>query len=68
MRVALTVSLVVDEEAWAAEYGIPADRVRDDVRAHVANALHSHYVEELRLASEAIVKRPNNHRMANPFR
>jgi len=68
MRVALTLSLDIDEEAWAAEYGVDPARVRDDVRHHVAAALHGHYVEELRLARETVVKRPSSHRPPNAFR
>lgn len=68
MRVRLTVTLDIDEEAWETEYGIDADRVRDDVRSHLHNALHSHYVGDLGVAREVVVRREPSHRVVSGLR
>jgi hypothetical protein len=68
MRVRLTVTLDVDEEAWASAYGVDGSRLRDDVRHHVAATVESEYVERLRLARETVVRRESSHRVGNPFR
>ncbi len=74
IRIALTVTLVVDPEVWADEYGLRGGpgrldaAVRDDARHHVANALRSHYVDELRIARLVEVKRPAPRGSASPFR
>ena len=74
MRIALTVTLDVDSEVWASEYGLDADRpggtagaVRDDARAHLANALYEHYVSHLGIAREVVVRAPSSHRPARLF-
>lgn len=74
MRIALSVTLDIDPEVWANEYGLDADRpgglaraVRDDVRAHVANTMHEHYVTDLGIARETVVKAPSSHRSSRLF-
>jgi len=74
MRIALTVTLDVDPEVWANEYGLDTDRpgglaraVRDDVRAHVADAMYEHYVTHLGIARETVVKVPSSHRSSRLF-
>lgn len=64
MRVRLIVSLDVDEETWASEYGIESSQVRDDVRSHLANVLHEHYVGDLGVARDTTVRRESSHRPA----
>lgn len=66
-RVRLTVTLDVDEEAWARTYGVDASRLRDDVRHHVAGELHDRYVDALGLAREVVVRRESSHRVASLF-
>lgn len=68
MRVRLTVTLDVDEEAWTAAYGVIPQGMRDDVRHHVAATMRSEYVERLQLARETVVRRESSHRVGNPFR
>lgn len=74
MRIALTVSLDVDPEVWATEYGLDTTgpggisrAVRDDARAHLANTLHGHYVGNLGIARKVVVKAPSSHRPARLF-
>lgn len=62
MRVRLTVTLDIDEAAWTAAYGVEPARMRDDVRAHVADELHGRYVEVLGTAREVVVRREASHR------
>lgn len=64
MRIRLIVTLDVDPDVWAAEYGIPAAQVRDDVRSHVANTMHEHYVTDLGVAVDTEVRRESSHRPA----
>jgi hypothetical protein len=68
MRARLTVTLVIDEEAWETAYGVVPQGIRDDVRHHLANTLRAHYVEHLGVAREVIVRRESSHRVGNPFR
>lgn len=68
MRVRLTVTLDVDEEAWASEYGVGQLALRDDVRQHLDTALRGHYGSEgLGLVREVVVRRESSHRVGNLF-
>lgn len=40
VRVAFTVE--VDAQAWADEYGVEVDAVREDVRSYVASSVREH--------------------------
>ncbi|MDP3889847.1 hypothetical protein [Nocardioides sp.] len=40
VRIALTVE--IDEQVWAEEYGLDRTQVRADVRRYVTNAVDSH--------------------------
>jgi hypothetical protein len=57
MRVRLTVTLDVDDEAWILAYGEPVVGIRSDVRTHVDTALRSHYVDDLAVARDVTVTR-----------
>jgi hypothetical protein len=65
MRVRLTVTLDVDEEAWDLAYGEPVIGIRSDVRAHVDAVLRSHYVDDLGLARNVVVRRESSFRVGN---
>jgi hypothetical protein len=67
MRVRLTVTLDIDPEVWSTEYGVEAARIRDDVRHHLANVMHEHYVTDLGVARETVVRRESSHRVGNAF-
>lgn len=43
MKVRLTVTLEVDAEAWANEYGLDKDEVRKDVRASIETSVIDGY-------------------------
>lgn len=64
MKVRLNVTLDVDPQVWAAEYGIAATSraVRDDVLAHFRNTVHEHYVTDLSVVREATVAVPSSYR------
>jgi|tagenome__1003787_1003787.scaffolds.fasta_scaffold17284561_1 hypothetical protein len=57
MRVRLIVTLDVDEEAWESAYGEPVIGIRSDVRTHLDTTLRAHYVDDLGLAREVVVRR-----------
>jgi hypothetical protein len=40
MKVRVAVTLDIDPEAWALEYGLPIAETRTDVRAWAASSLH----------------------------
>jgi hypothetical protein len=42
MKVSVKVTVDVDPEAWAAEYGIARSEVREDVHDLVSEAIHQH--------------------------
>jgi hypothetical protein len=42
MKVRVVLTVDIDREAWATEYGVPVDEVRDDVREYVTNAVKAH--------------------------
>lgn len=68
MRVRLTVTLDVDEEAWLATYShVQPAHLRDDVRHHVAAELNDRYVRTLGTAREVVVRRESSHRPGNLF-
>ena len=58
MKIAMTVTLDVDPEVWASEYGTAATSraVRDDVLSHLRNAVHEHYVTDLAVARDVTVR------------
>jgi hypothetical protein len=74
MKIALTVTLDVDPEVWAAEYGLDAgpaglaQTVRDDARAHLANTVHEHYVTDLGIARDSVVRSATRYRAAGGLR
>lgn len=70
MKIRIVVTLDVDRDVWADEYGLPhTDRaVRDDALMHVRNAVHEHYVRDLGLARDVRVVVESSHRAGNPFR
>lgn len=41
MRIRVTVSVDVDDQAWADEYGMDRRDVRDDVRRYITKAIDS---------------------------
>ena len=44
MRINVAVTLDIDPEAWAIEYGVEgAAAIRADVKMHAINALKQHY-------------------------
>lgn len=74
MKIALIVTLDVDPEVWAAEYGLGAgpaglaQTVRDDARAHLRNTVHEHYVNDLGIARSSEVRAAARYRTArSPF-
>ena len=60
MKIRMIVTLDVDRDTWANEYGLPAtDRaVRDDALMHLRNTVHEHYVNNLGIARDASVTVP----------
>jgi hypothetical protein len=56
VKIALTVTLDVDPEVWASEYGLSRDDVRADVQAHLMNTVYEHYVNGLGIARDAAVR------------
>jgi hypothetical protein len=60
MKIRMVVTLDVDRDTWATEYGLPAtDRaVRDDALMHLRNTVYGHYVNELSIARDATVTTP----------
>lgn len=45
MKIALRITLDIDEQVWADEYGLEVSEVRDDVREYIRNALYSMPIE-----------------------
>ncbi len=43
MKVRVTVTLDVDADAWATEYGLNLEDVRADVKEHAAHSLTGHF-------------------------
>ena len=41
MKIRVSFTIDVDEEAWSLEYGVDKSEVRQDVKSHVLNALQS---------------------------
>jgi hypothetical protein len=41
MKVRVTITLDIDPDAWALEYGCDVDEVREDVRAYVTNSTYA---------------------------
>jgi hypothetical protein len=70
MKIRMVVTLDVDPEVWAAEYGIPPNSraVRDDALMHLRNTVHEHYVAHLGIARDTRVVVESSHRVSNPFR
>jgi hypothetical protein len=60
MKIRMVVTLDVDRDTWAAEYGLPATEraVRDDALMHLRNTVHEHYVTALGIARDAAVTVP----------
>ena len=65
MRIRMVVTLDVDPEVWAAEYGVPATSraVRDDALSHLRNTVHEHYVTNLGVARDTRVVVESSHRV-----
>lgn len=45
MKIAMTITIEIDADAWAAEYGIDRSEVREDVRRYVSTTLYAMPVE-----------------------
>lgn len=41
LRVRVTLSLIIDAEAWANEYGLAGEDVRQDVRDYITHAVRA---------------------------
>lgn len=69
MKIRMVVTLDVDRDTWAAEYGLPAtDRaVRDDALASMQHSVHEHYVTHLGIARDTRVVVESSHRPARLF-
>lgn len=52
MKVAVRFSLEVDAEAWAYEFGIEADQVREDIRAYFETICRAQLRDVLGLEQE----------------
>jgi signal transduction histidine kinase len=56
MRVRVELTVEVDPEVWATEYGVTgAAAIREDVRSKVRHDLRTHLVDDLGVASEVYV-------------
>jgi hypothetical protein len=64
MKVRMVVTLDIDPEVWAAEYGTAATSraVRDDALSHLRNTVHEHYVTHLGVAQDSRVVVESSHR------
>lgn len=49
MKIALNITVEVNQEAWASEFGLDAKEVREDVRTYLENSVYS-LIQELGLA------------------
>lgn len=56
MKIRATVTLDIDTDAWALEYGIDKSEVRADVLSHLFHTTFEHYVNGLGVAKDITVK------------
>lgn len=44
MKVSVNITLDIDPEAWATEYGVEGSKaIREDVKQHAANSIKQHF-------------------------
>lgn len=55
MKVRMNVTVELDPEVWASEYGLNVTEVRADVREKISTDLHSLLVESLSIAKTVTV-------------
>lgn len=52
MKVKITLTVDVDSEVWASEYGLDKSEVRADVKSKVQNDVYSQLVDVLGIAND----------------
>lgn len=55
MKVAVSLTVEIDPEAWSLEYDVPPEEVRADVKRYLAEHVHQH------LVSLDVVPPPQDH-------
>lgn len=56
MKIRVVVTVDVDTDAWAAEYGMDKDDVRDDVKAYVTALVNDSFPVESGLIKDVTTK------------
>lgn len=52
MKVNVNLTVELDPQVWAAEYGLAVKDVRDDVKLHVTNTAYSQFAEVLGIVTD----------------
>jgi hypothetical protein len=52
MRVRVVLTMDVEENEWASEYGLDTSEVRDDVRQYILNGVQCSYPAEQNIISD----------------